>query len=308
MLHPRGFDAVQMLKKPKTQVIMKDVIMAAIYPILAKEKNFFSSKRNRYLTIGSIIGICLLLVLKGCNWENVFEKEYYIGQDSRWHNLNLMGKERNFSAFNNDLLAAIARKEKFGIRIVVTPSSELIPNLEKEKLQGALISLQPSYLHENLIFSEPYYLTGPVLIIPSTAPIEGWNEKRRKIVGVPAASHTLLSLEQDPTIQIKFYEDIFKALSDLSERKIDGAIFPAIPAYTYVSTFYKNELKIATLPLNDEGVRLAALKSKEGEELIKRFNAGLASLKQSGAFLKMLEQWGLINTEQALNNKNFNQQ
>jgi polar amino acid transport system substrate-binding protein len=270
------------------------------YTFAEKDGGFVASKRNRYIALGCILGLFLFFLFGSCSLNHK-EKEYYIGQDSRWRHLNLMGKERNFAAFNNDLLVAIARKEKFDIRIIVIQSSELISELEKGKLQGALSTLEPSYLNvDRFLFSDPYFLTGPVLIIPSIAPIEGWNEKRKKIVGIPADSRLILQLEQDPTIQIKLYEDILHALADLNERRIDGAIFPLIPAYTYVTTFYKDELKIATLPLTEEGTRLVALKNEKGELLIKRFNEGLAALKQNGSYNKILERWGLINIEQII--------
>ena len=223
---------------------------------------------------------------------------FHIGQDSRWATLNLMGKERNLTAFNNELLSSIAKLENFNIRIEITSAADLISDLEEGTLQGALTSVQPSYLNEeNLIFSNPYFHIGPVLIIPSTAPIEGWNDKRKKIIGIPLYSPILTSLEEDSTIQTKIYDDILHALSDLSDYKIDGAIFPAIPANTYVRTFYRHELKIATLPLTDEAIRLAALKNEKGIMLIELFNKGLATLKKDETYDKFLERWSLINVE-----------
>ncbi len=273
--------------------------MRYIHLVSEKALNLFASKRNRYIALGCLLGLTFLFLLRSCHSYSSDQKEYYIGQDSRWRQIGLMGKERNLAAFNNDVLATIAKRGKFGIRIVITPTTDLLPDLERGKLQGILTTLEPSYLTENrLVFSEPYFLTGPVLIIPSTAPIEGWNEMGKKIVGIQANSHVLLNLEQDPSIQIKLYDDILKALADLSARKIDGAIFPAIPAYTYVTTFYKNELKIATLPLTNEGIRLAALKNENGQWLIQQFNEGLNELKQNRNYHKMLEQWGLIDVEQ----------
>lgn len=285
--------------------------MGSVHLVSEKDKNLFASKKNRYIALGCILGLALFFLFRGCSLSETLEKEYTIGQDSRWRGTNLMGNERNLSAFNNDLLAAIAKQGKFRIRFIVTPTTELLPNLEQGKLQAILTTLQPSYLHENrLIFSDPYFLTGPVLIIPATAPIEGWNEKAKKIVGILPNSPVFLNLEQDPSIQLKLflekdpsiqiqlYDDTLKALSDLSARRIDGALIPAIPAYTYVRTFYKNELKVVTLPLSEEGVRLVALKNEEGELLIKHFNEGLAALKQNGTYKKMLEQWGLIDVEQ----------
>lgn len=270
---------------------------SVFYVASEKIKHFFAVKRNRYITLIFLLGFVLFYLMKGCHLNTLSDENYYIGQDTRWRSINLMGKERNVSAFSNDLLATIAKLEHIHIQVVITAESELIPDLEKDNLQGILTAAPTNYLNEKFLFSEPYFPIGHVLIISSTAPVEGWNEKGKKIIGIQAKDHQLLKLAQDPSIQIKVYNDMLTALADLSERRIDGAILPVIPAYTYVTTFYKNDLKIATLPLTDEGIRLVVPKNQKGEFLIKHFNEGLAMLKENKSYYKMLERWGLINIE-----------
>lgn len=256
------------------------------------------SKRNRSIIFGCILVFFLLYFVKSCGIDHFMVTAYQIGQDNRWSTINLMGKEQNLTAFNNQLLSSIAKEENFKFSIRSSPSSDLINDLENGRLQGVLTTLQSSYLHdERLVFSAPYFLTGPVLIIPSSAPLQGWNEKGKKIVAIPYHSPILSILEQDPGIQIKIYPDILQALSDLSKRQIDGAIFPAIPSYTYVNAFYQSELKIATLPLTDEGVRLVVQKNEQGKELLDQFNKGLATIKENGAFTQLLDRWGFVNVE-----------
>jgi polar amino acid transport system substrate-binding protein len=254
------------------------------------------AKRSRYIALGVVLGLCFFYVIRSCSIHTLSESYYTIGQNTRWPELYLMGKEQHLSAFNHELLATIAKQQHIRLRLIVT--SHLMKELEQGKLQGMLTTLQPNYSNANhLLFSDPYFLTGPVLIISAYVSPPELNEKGKKIVGVPSQSPLLSSLEQDPSIQVKIYEDILPALADLSERRIDGAIFPAIPAYTYTQTFYKHELKIATAPLTDEGIRLATLKNEGGESLIKKFNQGLNQLKQNGGYNKMLEHWGLSNVE-----------
>ena len=76
------------------------------------------------------------------------ETTYHIGQDSRWADLHLMGKERNLSAFNHQLLSAIAKQEKFHFSITLAPAADLVRDLENGKLQGIVTALRSSYLNE----------------------------------------------------------------------------------------------------------------------------------------------------------------
>lgn len=270
--------------------------MASVYSFFEK-----IAKKSRIIYFGLAL-VALLLVFRGCRIDQILNEHYYIGQDSRWSSIQLMGKEKNLTAFNNHLLSAIGQEEGIQMIIETSPSPDLIKELEAGKLQGVLTSLQSSYLNEEkLLFSPSYFLTGPVLTIPSGEPLEGWNELGKKIIAIPPNSPLLPTLEQDATIQIKIYSGILQALSDLAERKIDGVIFPAIPSHTYVNTFYSTELKIATLPLTDEGVRFVVLNNKKGGKLLKIFNEGLKKLKEKGIFHQLLDHWGFLNVENLSN-------
>lgn len=258
-----------------------------------------TSRKNRYIIPGVLIGLFFLYLIRGCHLTSFDEAHYRIGQSNSWNTLNLMGKEKNFAAFNNALLASIGKQEQILIRAVVTDNP--LADLQSGNLQGILTTLEENYSNINfLVFSDTYFSTGPVLLIPAKVPVDGWNEMRKKIIGISIETPHLLNLEENPSIEVKLYQDILVALADLSQRKIDGAIFPLIPAVTYTETFYKDEIKIATLPLTSEGVRLAAKKNKQGEELIKQFNQGLAKLKEEGSFDELLNRWGFINPEKVV--------
>ena len=239
--------------------------------------------KYKFVVLGVLLGIAAFISFRSCTLFNAQTvPQYMIGQDTRWNGLHVMGKERNISAMNNELLSVIARKGQF--RVHMSVSADPIQELESGKLQGALTAMQPSYLNEkHMLFSKPYFRTGLVLILPMKESIDGWNEKRMKIIGVKERSSMLTTLAQDPTVHLKIYNDILTALVDLTDQRIDGAIFPAIPAYTYTRAFYKNDLKIVPLPLTDEeSIRLVALNDAAGKELIEKFNDGLVELKETG--------------------------
>jgi polar amino acid transport system substrate-binding protein len=269
---------------------------------LSDKKNYlFASQIVRNLILSFLIGIAFFS-MTGCSSNNS-NPELHIGQDSRWPTVNLMGKEPNFNAFNTDLLAAIAKKEKLRIHLVSVSATELLPELEQGKLKGILTNLKPDYTNEKrLLFSDIYFPTGPVLIT-SLIPREGRNEMAKKIIGVQSHPPLHLGLEKDPDIQMKIYDDILKALADLRAGSIDGVIFAALPAHIYTRTFYRGELKVVTGPLNDDGVRFVTLNNEEGQTLISQFNAGLEALKKEGTYDKLIDQWGLINAEKEFESK-----
>src|SRR5690606_15939904 len=121
--------------------------------------SFTSAKKKRYIILGVLLGLLLFYFLRSCSLDR--SEEYYrIGQDTRWRELHLKGKERNLVAFNNELLTSIAKEENLLIRLI--PTSNPMAELEERKVEGILTSIQPSYLYENLIFSDSFFLLGPV--------------------------------------------------------------------------------------------------------------------------------------------------
>lgn len=271
--------------------------MRLSYWIVHKTSHHALVRKFFFVGIGAILGLCFFYLFRILTISSDGKVTYIIGQETMLASLSLMGKEKNISAFNEELLTAIANEESFHVKIF--PSPHPIEDLENGTIQGILTAIQTSYLYENQFnFSHPFFLTGPVLIIPSTEFSSLWNERRKKIVAIQPNSPLLRSLEQDPSMQIKFYDDILPALADLRAKKIDGAIFPAIPAYTYAEIFYKNEIKIATDPLTDEGLRLVTLKNKEGNELMEKFNEGLLKLKKNGTYNNIMKHWDLVNIEE----------
>lgn len=266
-------------------------------------KNKFLASPKLLKWGGAVFVILILFFLiRGCTASVTIKNSYIIGQDERWTTIDVMNKERELAAFNIELLTAIAKQEKMRLILRPTAGNLLLGRLNNHELDGISSNLEPTLMNQiSFLFSEPYFPIGPVLIISAREKLKGWNENGDKIVAVQANSPAILNLEKDPTIHIKLYDNILRALADLDDQKIDGAIFPALPAYVYTNTFYEGKLKVATAPLNNEGLRLVALKDEKGEELIKAFNKGLQEIKENGVYHDLLTEWGFINFEKVDN-------
>lgn len=260
-------------------------------------KTFFSQKK--FWVIGIALAILLLLfMMKSCGRETSSEKAYTIGEDAQWRTINIMGKQREFAAFTKNLLTALGKEQQIQFKVAFIPHLDLIDSLEDEDVVGILTDLEPnSFNEQHMLFSQPFFLIGPVLIVPASWPSNGWNEKGHKIIGIESDQANSLDIEHDPSTEIRLYRDILKALSDLNAGTIDAAVFSVIPASFYIQSFYSKELKIVTVPLNEDGLRLVTLKKPKGQELIDAFNKGLEQLKENGVYDALIEKWGLVNPE-----------
>lgn len=254
----------------------------------------FLSQKPLYIILGAIV--ILFLLLRGCGSQPETANVYHLGRDRTWNSLDLMGKEKNLSAFSDDLIAAIASKAGFKFTLTATTAGDLIAQLENEDLDGILTNMQPEPQTEKIyVYSQPYFLTGPVLVTRIGTKVQTWEELKYKIIGVLNQSPLILEISKDSLIQLKLYDNVLRALSDLDEKKIDGVILGVIPANIYVHTFYAKTLTIATAPLTNEGLRMVTSRNSKGEELVSKFNKGLDELKADGTYQKLIDNWGLIN-------------
>lgn len=237
-----------------------------------------------------LLGTLLLLF---CSCGGSSKQRYEIALDPLWYPLELMGRENNVFGFSNDLLKAISKEKHIEFSLLSTNWDTLIEGLNQKKYQGVLSSLYPyNFNQQHYQFSETYLQTGPVLLLPSQSSYTSLSEMATKEVGVISGSPYVLIAEKNPGIIIRLYDTIPHMLNDLTAGHLDGAVIPLLEAEAFVQDLYHGQLKIATGPLNDEGLRLICLKNQD-PALIQEFNEGLTQLKADGTYQRILEKWSL---------------
>ncbi|MBS0629528.1 MAG: amino acid ABC transporter substrate-binding protein [Verrucomicrobia bacterium] len=235
--------------------------------------------------------LCALAV-SGCSSKKN-RSGYQIGIDPSWYPLQVPGQEKNILAFSLELLVEIAKKEHLQLAITSVNWNNLVQGLD-EKKYDAILALLPRY-NFNLkmySFSDPYLMTGPVLVVPAQSTIRSIRQLEGKEVGIVKGSSAALLLQSAPGVILRNYDSIPEALVNLSDQQIEAAAVDTLIAQDYLRNFYQGSLKMLSPPLSDEGLRLITLHNA-APKLINRFNEGLAAFKKSGEYDKLLQKWGL---------------
>lgn len=221
------------------------------------------------------------------------KKEWKIAVDPTWYPLDLMGRDKQLMGFVADLLQEISVEKKLKLALVRENWDNLLQNLNKKQYQAILSSLQPYTFYENKYdFSEPFLLIGPVLVMPANSKTTSLDDLSGKEIAVLTGSTEDLILEKYPDIIIRYYGSVPSMLDDILTGQIDGALLGVLEANAYTQDLYQGNLKIATPPLNDRGLRLIALHS-EAPALIEAFNSALDHLKKTGKYTELARKWGL---------------
>lgn len=255
----------------------------------------FKVKTIKIVLFFCVLTIVLFFGVRSCNSDERlwYGKLYKIARDSSWYPLDLLGKERSLLAFSNELIVAIAKDQSIKVELLSSGSENLFSGLDNKLYDAVLSSLSPTpYNHEFYLFSKPFYPLGPVLVVRSSSTVTNLNEMIGKSIGIPYGS-TLIYKEY-PAIFITSYDNILNALNDLERNVIDGVILNRLTAYAYTIGLYTGRLKVATMPLTDEGIRLISRNDKESGFLIKKFNEGLQKAQENGTYNELLKRWGLF--------------
>jgi|694.fasta_scaffold03504_17 ABC-type amino acid transport substrate-binding protein len=242
---------------------------------------------------GAILLIIVLLLwgFKACSGGQG-TKVYRIARNTTWPALDLLGKEPNMLGFLDELVRNIAENEKIVISLVTLTQQNLMDELNAGIFDGVLLALTPDPLtHEYYDISDPIFVAGPVLIVRASSPTTSLKTIQGNTIGIKSGSPFLFRLNQNPNLTFVPYENMFSALEDVVSGRLAGVIMEAQMANTYISSFYKNQLKIVGSPLSDLSIRLIAHWDKNGEFLIEHFNRGLDKLHKDGTYDELIKKW-----------------
>lgn len=241
--------------------------------------------------------LLLLFLIKGCFSKDTKNDEiFYIARDSLWYPQNFYGREKSVLAFSDDLIYEVAKLKKLQIRLVSSNPGDLLSMLNRDpRIDGIFSTLIPTLaLQERYTFSEPYFELGTVLVVAQESPFNTLNDMEGKFLGMRRGSAALYNIPNPPRVSIYPYDSMITMMDDIIRNRIDGALMSQLNAANLTSAYYKGKVRIATLPLTNEGLRLVTHNTPKDKFLIQSFNDALKELKADGTYQKLIQKWDLI--------------
>lgn len=244
------------------------------------------------MTIVRLLSLLCLLLLASCGGKQS-GRDYKIALDPAWYSVELPGKESALTAFSTELILAIGKEENLKIEVFQNSWNNLMFGLQQNDYQAICTPMQPYLFYEKLYrFSDIYLETGPVIIVQENSSIKNLIELSGLEVGILRGSTNGLILEKYPEILQRTFDSAPVALDNLKAGNLQAVILDVLTAEAFTRDLYRGELKIASDPLVQEGIRVVGL-NENSELLIQKFNRGLARLKKDGTYAKIANKWGL---------------
>ena len=220
------------------------------------------------------------------------KSKYVIASDSSFAPFVFQNSSNQYTGIDMDLIKAIAEDQGFEIEITNPGFDAAINAVQSGQADGMIAGMSVTDARkETFDFSDSYYTANTILGVKESSAISSYEDLNGKTVGVKngTASQTFLTENQSKYgYKIKTFADGSSMYDSLNTGSID-AVMDDEPVLKYsISQGQKLKTPIEGTPIGETAF---AVKKGSNPELIEMFNNGLANLKASGEFQKILDKY-----------------
>jgi ABC-type amino acid transport substrate-binding protein len=216
-----------------------------------------------------------------------------IGTDANLAPFETLDMSNNrLGGFDIELIQAIAKQAGLDLTFFNVPANQVLAGVAQCQYEAGISAIPiTDELRQYMLFSEPYYTAGHVVVVKEgNLTIAGREDLAGKTVGVAAGSPAATEILNIPGAQAKVYDSSSLAFQDLINGYIQAVIEDAPHALTYVA-IKANNLKIVGDEFSNVQYGIAICKKRP--DLLKTINDGLAAIQSEGTFDKLTKKWNL---------------
>ena len=215
-----------------------------------------------------------------------------IASDSSFAPFVFQNSSNQYTGIDMDLIKAIAKDQGFEIEITNPGFDAAINAVQSGQADGMIAGMSVTDARkETFDFSDSYYTANTILGVKESSTVSSYEDLKGKTVGVKngTASQTFLTENQSKYgYKIKTFADGSSMYDSLNTGAVD-AVMDDEPVLKYsISQGQKLKTPIEGTPIGETAF---AVKKGSNPELIEMFNNGLANLKASGEFQKILDKY-----------------
>jgi ABC-type amino acid transport substrate-binding protein len=192
--------------------------------------------------------------------------------------------------YDIDLMKSIAARTGFEVEFVKVEYTNLIKLVSVCRLDGAISAIPiKDDLKQQMIFSQPYYTTGHVVVVKKgNISIMGRESLSGMTVGSQEGTLSELEVKKLPGVTPRVYATYFAAFEDLVNGYIDAVIADKPRAERYVG-IKRNNLKVVGEAFGVIQYGIAVCSDRP--DLAGKIDAALSAMKAESALEKLTKKW-----------------
>ena len=178
-----------------------------------------------------------------------------------------------------DIARAIGEEMGMEVKIEDMAFDSIIPAVTSGKADfGAAGMTVTEDRKKNVDFTDTYASSTQVIIVKEGSDIAGPDDLTGKKIGVQLGTTGDIYADDIEDAKVERYNKGFEAVQALTQDKIDAVVIDGEPAKEFVAE--ADGLKILDEAFTEEEYAIAV--AKDNDDLLKKMNEALASLKESG--------------------------
>jgi len=221
-------------------------------------------------------------------------KKFVFASDASFPPMEFTDDNKNIVGFDIDLIAAIAKDQKFEYEVKNTAWDGIFAGLTGGAYDAILSSVTISDERKQQgDFSDPYINAGQAVVVRADeAAINSEKDLTGKTAGAQIETTGAIAIRQLEGVTLKQYDTPDLGLLDLVNKNIDAFVVdtPVAANYALQSDQFKGKLKIVGEPFTEEVYGIMVQKG-DPKGVLPLFNAGLKNVKASGEYDKIYAKW-----------------
>ena len=220
------------------------------------------------------------------------KKKYKISSDSSFAPFVFQNDQSKYTGIDMELIKAIAKDQGFTLEISNPGFDAAVSDVQNGNADGMIAGMTVTDARKATFdFSDPYYTTNSILAVQESSKISSYEDLKGKTVGVKNGTASQTFLEENKSkygYKIKTFSDGASMYDSLNSGSV-AAIMDDEPVIKYaIKQGRKFKTPIEGTP---SGQIAFAVQKDSNPELIEMFNNGLANLKESGEYQKILDKY-----------------
>ena len=228
------------------------------------------------------------------------KKTYKISSDSSFAPFVFQNDQSKYTGIDMELIKAIAKDQGFTLEISNPGFDAAVSDVQNGNADGMIAGMTVTDARKATFdFSDPYYTTNSILAVQESSKISSYEDLKGKTVGVKNGTASQTFLEENKSkygYKIKTFSDGASMYDSLNSGSV-AAIMDDEPVIKYaIKQGRKFKTPIEGTP---SGQIAFAVQKDSNPELIEMFNNGLANLKESGEYQKILDKYLSSDSEES---------
>lgn len=215
-----------------------------------------------------------------------------VGMDASYPPFGSQDSATNdYVGFDVDIIKAIGEAEGFDVDISNRAFDGLIPALQSKDIDVAINDITiTEERRQNVDFTDRYYIAGlGVVVKADNDTIKTAQDLEGKKLGVSIGSTGEEAARKIPGADVRVYNAINEAFLEVQVGSVDAVINDIPTNEYYVSHADSKNVRAVEVALTKEDLGIAVLKGNE--ELLRKLNDGLATIKKNGKFSEIYRKW-----------------